>query len=173
MDGKQWSIVVGIDPDNIESGVAMIRTSPDKTESDVQVQKMSFPPLCDWLKNLCNDCRNNGTSLVVVLEGGWLNKSNWHALGKYMSTAKAAAIGRSAGLNHQTGILIEQMCNYLLIPCKVVKPLRKIWKGPDGKITQEEITRVLKLGKLPRMNQDSRDALLLAWTYRNERAPGR
>ena len=166
---KPWSIVVGIDPDNVESGVAMVRTSPDKTEHTVEVQKMSFPALCDWLRMVRADKNYYSTSMVVVLEGGWLNASNWHALGKYMSAAKAAAIGRSVGMNHQTGLLIEQMCVYLGITCKVVKPLRKIWKGPDGKITQEEITRVLRMGKLPRMNQDTRDALLLAWIYRNEK----
>lgn len=166
---KQWNIVIGIDPDNVESGVAMVRTSPDKTEHTVEVQKMSFPALCDWLRMVRADKNYYSTSVVVVLEGGWLNASNWHALGKYMSAAKAAAIGRSVGMNHQTGILIGQMCVYLGITCKEVKPLRKIWKGPDGKITQEEITRVLKMGMLPRMNQDTRDALLLAWTYRNEK----
>lgn len=36
--------------------------------------------------------------------------------------------------------------------------------GKDGKITQDEIAYFISSdGKLPRMNQDQRDALLLAW----------
>jgi hypothetical protein len=42
--------------------------------------------------------------------------------------------------------------------------LKKCWKGKDGKITQDEIAYFVSAGeKMPRMNQDQRDALLLAW----------
>ena len=40
-------------------------------------------------------------------------------------------------------------------------PLRKIWKGKDGKITDEEIKAFMPI--IERTNQEERDAALLAW----------
>lgn len=99
----------------------------------------------------------------VIIEGGWLNESNWHVRGKGMTVAKAAAIGRSVGMNHQTGILIAQICESYGIPYEVVRPLPKRWKGKDGKITAEELAYFTGYEK--RTNQDERDAILLAWTH--------
>lgn len=148
---------VGIDPDCEESGVAVV----DKETRKIEVFKMKFCEVFKFLAHL------NGTygesNHVVIIEGGWLNQSNWHVLGKFMSTKKAAAIGRSTGMNHQTGMLIKQVCEYMGIPHRVVKPLKKCWSGKDGKITQDEAKKFM--GKLPRMSQDQRDALLLAWVY--------
>jgi hypothetical protein len=42
-----------------------------------------------------------------------------------------------------------------------VKPLKKCWKGRDGKITHEELARFT--GLMGHTNQDGRDAALLAW----------
>nr|DAO46336.1 MAG TPA: HOLLIDAY JUNCTION RESOLVASE [Caudoviricetes sp.] len=148
-------LIIGIDPDNKKSGVALVAN----TTREVKVMKMDFPSLIDYLR----ECKEIMRYPEVVIEGGWLNKSNWHVLGKYMSAQKAAAIGRNAGMNHQTGILLEEYCKHLELDVKVVKPLKKCWRGQDGKITQEEAEYFM--GKLPRMNQDQRDALLLAWVY--------
>lgn len=147
---------IGIDPDNIESGVGIV----DQYSRRCFTLKMSFPQMVRWLAELKN---NYGEDAQVIIEGGWLNKSNWHVLGRFMSTQKAAAIGRSAGMNHQTGILIEQMSRYFGNETMVVKPLKKCWNGTDGKITKLEAEYFM--GSLPRMNQDQRDALLLAWVY--------
>lgn len=69
-------------------------------------------------------------------------------------------------MNHQTGILTEQMCEAMGIPCRVVKPLRKCWKGDGGKITHAELQNIVGVTcKLPRTNQDQRDACLLAWVH--------
>ncbi len=155
-DNTEPSYVIAIDPDNQESGIGVV----DRTSRQCFTLKMNFAELMYWLARVED---NYGKDTKVVIEGGWLNKSNWHILGRYMSTQKAAAIGRSAGMNHQTGILIEQMCRYMGVNTTVVKPLKKCWKGKDGKITQKEAEYFM--GKLPRMNQDQRDALLLAWVY--------
>ena len=80
-----------------------------------------------------------------------------------MTAARAAAIGRSVGRNHQTGMLIEQMAMRQGYDVHVVKPLRKCWKGKDGKITAEELETVT--GYHGRSCQDARDAALLAWVY--------
>ena len=125
--------------------------------------KFSFPNLIDYL-TMTRDM--NPGKVLVVLEGGWLVRSNWHLGGGYMTMQKAAELGRRTGMNHQTGILIEEMCNHLDIPCTVAKPMRKVWKGKDGKITQAELQKSVGVtNRLPRMNQDQRDACLLAWVY--------
>ena len=149
----ETKIILGIDPDNKESGVALVAV-PSK---DIKVKKMKFAELIDYLREAKEIFRN----LEIIIEGGWLNKSNWHV--KLISARIAAAIGRSTGMNHQTGILLAEYCEHLGLDYKVVKPLKKCWKGTDGKITQEEAEYFI--GKLPRMNQDQRDALLLAWVY--------
>lgn len=152
--GNDEKIIVGIDPDSVESGVGIVgcRTR------DVEVCKQTFPKLigklCDWADEYKD-------RLLVVVEGGWLNKSNWHNKTAFGNRV-AAEIGRRTGMNHQTGILVKQMCEAMSINCVVVKPLRKCWRGEDGKITQKELCAVT--GKeLPRMSQDERDAVLLAW----------
>lgn len=154
---EKLKFVIGIDPDNKESGVAVV-TIPTK---QIKVYKYSFPKMIDNLLEIKKF--GEGMDFEIYIEGGWLNKSNWHVLGKYMSAQRAAAIGRSAGMNHQTGILIAEYCEHLGLNYKVVKPLKKCWRGQDGKITQQEAEYFM--GKLPRMNQDQRDALLLAWVY--------
>lgn len=153
---KKEKYIIGIDPDNKESGIAIV----DPKNKKVDVQKRAFPALLDGLI----DCRKSLTYEVkVIIEGGWLNNSNWHVTGRYMTAQRAAEIGRRTGMNHQTGILIAEFCKHLGIEYEVVKPLKKCWKGKNGKITQEEAEYFM--GKLPRMNQDERDALLLAWVY--------
>lgn len=155
--GEKLKCVIGIDPDNKESGVAVVTYQTKK----IKVYKYDFSKLIDNLNEIKRFFV--GIEVKIVIEGGWLNKSNWHVLGKYMSAQRAAAIGRSAGMNHQTGILIAEYCEHLGLNFQVVKPLKKCWRGQDGKITQEEAEYFM--GKLPRMNQDQRDALLLAWVY--------
>lgn len=156
---KKRKFVVGIDPDNQKSGVACISV-PSR---NIKLFKYGFPKLIDELQLIKKYKDELCFKVEIIIEGGWLNKSNWHVQGKYMSAQKAAAIGRNAGMNHQTGILIAEYCEYLGLDYKVVKPLKKCWKGRDGKITQEEAEYFM--GKLPRINQDLRDALLLAWVY--------
>lgn len=90
---------------------------------------MNFPALIDYLRAMNESCKK----IKVVIEGGWLNKSNWHVLNRFMTAVKAAAIGRSTGMNHQTGILIVECCKHYNIPCEIIKPLKKCWKGKDGK----------------------------------------
>ena len=104
--------------------------------------------------------------LKVIIEGGWLHsKSNFHGY----QGATAEKIAKNTGSNHQTGRLIVQMLEHYGIRVEVVWPLKKTWKGPNGKITQGEMESLLKSSgfteKLRRCNQDERDALLLALVY--------
>lgn len=150
-------IYIGIDPDNEKSGVGIVY----KQTKQVKTDKMSFWRLFGFLQELKRT--HDKEQYKIIIEAGWLIKSNWHVLGNYMNTAKAAAMGRSVGMNHQTGILIHDMCKSLDLPVVLQPPLRKYWKAKDGKISQQELEMVVGTDKLPRMNQDQRDALLLAW----------
>ena len=154
-------MIIAIDPDNKESGVGIVYPETKFTIA----MKASFPKLIEYLRETINT-KSRG-SFKVIIEGGWLNESNWHIkqASRYArdKEARAAKIGRSAGMNAQTGILIQEYCDYLGIDNQVVKPLKKCWKGKDGKITQDEIKAFIP--NISRMNQDERDALLLAWVY--------
>lgn len=146
--------VIGIDPDSDRSGYGVVNV---ETGEVVDAGACDFPTLFDVM-----DVWRRGEKVSVYIEGGWLNNGNWHLLGR-MTVARAAAIGRSVGRNHQTGMLIEQMARRQGYDVRVVKPLRKCWRGKDGKITAKELQSVTSYAK--RCNQDARDAVLLAWVY--------
>ena len=146
--------VIGIDPDSDRSGYGVVNV---ETGEVVDAGACDFPTLFDVM-----DVWRLGEKVSVYIEGGWLNNGNWHLLGR-MTVARAAAIGRSVGRNHQTGMLIEQMARRQGYDVRVVKPLRKCWRGKDGKITAKELQSVTSYAK--RCNQDARDAVLLAWVY--------
>ena len=160
-ENMKYDRIIAIDPDARESGVAELEI---KTK-EIRVYKMTFTRLMMFLNLQTIDLiAEEKQRIKLVIEAGWLNESNWHILNKYMTARKAAAIGRSVGMNHQTGMLIGEMSkDYFKLPTELQKPLKKCWKGKDGKITQEEMTEVTGWEKLPRMNQDQRDAVLLAW----------
>lgn len=155
--------IIAIDPDASQSGVAEVKTET----GEIAVYKLGIADLLKFLVDKTYDhLITKKETTKVVIEAGWLNESNWHILNKYMTARKAAAIGRSVGMNHQTGMLIEQICRYYLeLPTELQRPFKKCWKGKDGKITQAEMQQLTGHPKLPRMNQDQRDALLIAWTH--------
>lgn len=149
------NIVIAIDPDCEKSGVGVVY----RETHQVMTYKYTFWQVQGFLRMT----RAAKQDFEVVIEGGWLNKSNWHATAR-KGAQVAAEIGRRTGMNHQTGILLAEMCEAMDVPYTVVKPLRKCWRGRDGKITQAELVRVTGQ-TLPRMSQDQRDAVLLAWVY--------
>lgn len=153
---QAYDIVVGIDPDATKSGVGVVFVTDKRLSASV----MDFPTLMTYLGNL------KGENALIVIEAGWLISSNWHLIGR-KGVAWAAQVGRSVGMNHQTGMLIEQMARSYGLEVRLQRPLTKCWRGHDGKITAEELKRLT--GYDGRTNQDARDALLLAWTYRNEK----
>lgn len=151
--------IIGIDPDSEKSGFSVL--CPE-LRLYANICSLSFPALMKELQTWKQAAEYEDAELHVYIEGGWLNKSNWHlTTGKYTSLAKAAEIGRCTGRNHQTGILIGEMCEALGIAYTIIKPLKKMWKSKDGKITAQEFKSVT--GYTGRTNQDSRDAALIAW----------
>jgi hypothetical protein len=148
--------ILGIDPDAEKSGVATIRTS----DRHIECQSLTFPKLIEYFL-FCKKMSEG--SLIVVVEAGWHIESNWHT-NRNQSHRVAAAIGNKTGRNHETGRKIVEMCKHYGIEVLEVRPLKKCWSGPDGKITQEEISQFIP-GFPSRSNQETRDAALLAWHY--------
>jgi hypothetical protein len=137
---------IGIDPDVDKSGVAV------KANRTIDLYTFKFFQLFDFLKN------NREKITLVRVEASWLIKHNWN---KKLNGSAAinARIGNNAGSNHETGRKIVEMCEYLQIPYQEVKPLKKLWKGKDGKITHDELAKFIPVPK--RTNQEQRDACLL------------
>ena len=146
-------IIIAIDPDVERSGVATLAIE----ERKLGTFSLTFPELMDALQLFLPD------KTLVVVEAGWLNKPNWHLTAKD-SARLAAAKGNSTGRNHETGRKIVEMAKHYGLTVDEVKPLRKCWRGRDGKITHEELAQFIP-GLPKRTTQDIRDAALLAWTY--------
>lgn len=143
--------IIAIDPDCEKSGVAVL----DTASRDLHTDSVSFPILLDFLKD------SKESKPLIIVEAGWLIKSNWH-LKKGDNARVASAKGNSTGRNHETGRKIVEMCKHYGLKTIEVKPLKKIWSGPDGKISQAEISQFIPTFPT-RSNQEVRDAALIAW----------
>ena len=64
----KYDIIIAIDPDTEESGVARLDT---KTRS-FNIQTLPFPELLDYLQCVKEGCAKNGESLIVLVEAGCL-----------------------------------------------------------------------------------------------------
>lgn len=149
--------ILGIDPDVSKSGIALLDCEARRFRI---VEAYDFADLLRTFGMLMED--NGLRPLKVVIEDSWSTTHNWHMYG--MSLAKAAALGRSVGLCHATGMHINTAAKVYGLDTLLMTPLKKMWKGRDGKITQEEIAAFIP--EWPRRaNQEERDAALLAWNY--------
>ena len=150
------SIIIGIDPDVDKSGIAIYHKETRK----IELFSLAFPEMVEFLM----ECSINYPDATVIVEAGWLNRSNWHLhRGDNIRTAQAK--GNHAGRNHETGRKIVEMARHYGLNVVEQKPLRKCWKGKDGKITHEELLCLPDIDKktIPnRTNQEERDAALLA-----------
>ena len=151
-------VYIGIDPDAEKSGVGVVK----RATREVDVKQLAFASLVAYIRLQYHRAEVQGKTIMVIVEGGWLIHGNWHIPFR-CSTAKAAAIGRSVGMNHQTGLLLVEILKAEGIPVQVQRPLRKMWQGADGKITSAELAEITGKEMLPRCNQEGRDALLIAW----------
>ena len=152
----RYDNVIGIDPDREKSGVAFLKLA---TRS-LQVMNMPFPELTDYLQTCKVAFEENGETFIVVVEAGWMvKKSNYHKAQGH----RAEKIAKDVGANHETGRKIVEMCKHYGIDVVEHHPLRKGWKGADGKITSQELASFT--GLTGRTNQDGRDAALLAWYF--------
>ena len=150
--------IIAIDPDVDRSGVAFLYL-PSR---ELHCEARTFPELIDDLHATKQATDALGESLTVVVEAGWLNRSNWHVQAGD-SRRKAAAIGRAAGRNHEVGRKIVEMARHMGLEVVEQRPLQKCWRGTGRKITHEELAAFT--GYTARTSQDMRDAALLAWVY--------
>ncbi|MDR1120265.1 MAG: hypothetical protein LBM08_05040 [Dysgonamonadaceae bacterium] len=149
--------IIGIDPDTSMSGVASLEVSTRK----LKLESLALPLLLDYLQFVKREKQTaQQQEVIVVVEAGWLNTiSNYHTA----PSRKGQRISKNVGSNHQVGKMIVEMCKHYGIPVELMRPLRKIWKGKDGKITQEELAAFT--GITGRNNQEERDAALIAWGW--------
>lgn len=138
------NIYIGIDCDVTKSGVAYYESLTKKLE----LSNLTFFELFDYLQFVAAQGKP-----MVIIEAGWLNKSNWHAKSKG-SAALNAKIGSRTGANHETGKKIVEMCEYLELPYKLVRPTKT-------KLNAETFKNITKT--IGRTNQENRDAAMLVW----------
>lgn len=146
-------IYIGIDPDIERNGVAVV----DSVSRSVQLYSMAFAELTEWLQQFVGSMEKT----VIVIEASWLVSHNWH-FRMTDNRRKVASLGHAVGRNHQTGILLQECAERMGLDVRLRKPLRKCWKGKDGKITHKELVAVTGI-TCSRSNQEERDAALLAW----------
>ena len=153
----QTCYILGIDPDLEKSGIALL----DRQRGEfLKVSAVSFVEMSLILRGDVPD----KDDMTIVLEDSDLS-TNWH-VNPRDNVHVAAAKGRSIGMCHATARHIKELAEYYQLPVVQMKPLRKCWKGPNGKITHDECRQFMR--NLPtRTNQEMRDAALLAWCYAN------
>ena len=150
-------IIIGIDPDVEQSGVARL----DVAERKCFATHLPFPLLLEYCATMKMVAKQQGKKLRVVIEASWLVSHNWH-IGWKDNKALAAKKGEDVGRMHETGRKIVEMLEHYGIEVVEQRPLKKCWQGKDGKITHAEMTAVCGWDK-KRSNQEERDAMLLAW----------
>lgn len=169
---NKLGFVIGIDPDITKNGVACIRRS----RRELEVEYLTFPETLEYVKSKYRTWKEINSSaapasFMVYVEAGWLNKGNWHVMdsrnGHFSPSAWAAAVGKSDGECSAVSKKLIECFEYYGIPVTPQKPLRKYWKGPDRKITHEELVKELELYKVShnlgkRSNPEKRDAALIA-----------
>jgi hypothetical protein len=153
----QTRYILGIDPDLEKSGIALL----DRQRGEfLKVSAVSFVEMSLILRGDVPD----KDDITIVLEDSDLS-TNWH-VNPRDNVHVAAAKGRSIGMCHATARHIKELAEYYRLQVVQMKPLRKCWKGPNGKITHDECVQFMR--NLPtRTNQEMRDAALLAWCYAN------
>lgn len=155
---KRNGFLVGIDPDVSKSGFALLDCEARKF---TQVEALTFPAVIDRFAELAA-MKADGKAVTVVMEDSDL-ATNWH-YSILDSRAVCAAKGRSVGLCHATTRHLKECAENFGLEVVMMKPLRKFWKGRDGKITHDEALYFMR-GLPKQTNQESRDAALLAWAY--------
>lgn len=149
--------IIGIDPDTDKSGIAQVRVAG----REVELFSASFPELLDYLQRMRQKELTEGVKVVVVVEASWRISTNWHTK-RVESVRVSASKGIDQGRCAEVGRKIVECARYYGLDVVEQLPLKKIWKGRDGKITHDELSAFVP-GLPTRTNQETRDAALLAW----------
>lgn len=165
---KQRTILIGIDPDTKASGWACI----DLSDRTVHLETLPFMDilslLTEWRREVDDHYLDEAYSYRFVVEDIWKVAHNWHVSprdNRQTISKKGYHIGRCS----MVGQLIYEAIGAHFFPRIAQPPLRKVWRGADGKITHPELLElcekhdlILPPSKQKQTNQEERDALLLA-----------
>jgi hypothetical protein len=136
-------VFIGIDPDVKKNGVAVWYQKPKRLE----LSNLKFFDVFDLIRLL--KIRNQ---IIVIIDAGWLNKSNFHVTGTNKNVN--GKIGERVGANHETGRKIAEMCIYLGVEHQLHRPT-------TSKVNKEMFEKIT--GYKDRTNQENRDAGLLVY----------
>ncbi|MFA5307508.1 MAG: hypothetical protein WC365_08725 [Candidatus Babeliales bacterium] len=145
LKSKMKTLLIGIDPDVDKSGFCAYRTDLG------QITQLTTFDLCDtfrWILDYQNDSKDLGFDLIVLVEAGWNNKTNFHVRGSD-SAWKSASIGAKTGENYAIGKQIIKFCEKHEIEVIAVTP-------KSHKVNAEYFKEMTKWAK--RTNQEMRDA---------------
>ena len=156
---KREGFIISVDPDVEKSGVAVLDC--EKREF-INVLALPFPKAIEVLKVMQFKSKEENKTAVVVIEDSDLSV-NWHYNSRD-SKAVCAAKGRSIGMCHATARHLKECAEAYGLEVVQMKPLRKCWKGRDGKITHEEAAYFMR-GLPKQTNQEMRDSCLLCLAY--------
>ena len=140
-------LYIGIDPDVDRSGFAIW----DKEKKALlDVDSATLPEMMTRL------LRMKGGIALVIVEAGYLNKGNRHTF-KGQTVAAAAKTGENVGRNHQRGMDIVEILEWMKIPYRLQKPITpNKWK--DDAAYFKTIT-----GWHGKTNPEKRDAAMLVY----------
>jgi hypothetical protein len=171
---RGYTHIIGIDPDSKASGVATL----DLTTRELLLSTQPFYSLTDMLQDIKeSELVIKGRKTLVVIENAYSTSHNWH-YSPQDNRGTIAKKGYCVGLCAQTYLLIRLCLEMKGLDFIEQLPLPKIWKGPEGKITREELVGQCKRNRVilhpsstKRNNQDERDAALLALHHIGTRPP--
>lgn len=152
-------IIIGIDPDVDKSGIAILNLKTKK----LKFKTATFRELCDCFNGAVKTYSRD--RVKVIVEASWNTAHNFHLL-PTDRPAVAAKKSYHVGRNHQVGMDICQLALLFGLAVYEQEPLRKCWRGPNRKITHEEIVEITGI-EARRTNQEERDAILIAWANAN------
>lgn len=153
-------MIIAIDPDIEKSGYCVLNAEAREV---MESGSLPFFAICCTVQKHKLIADGIGLQLEVYVEAGWLNeKSNFHP----SQGRRAEKIAHDVGMNHAVGKLFLEYFSDNGISAHEFRPLKKIWRGPDRKITHSELESIMGQ-KLHRSNQDERDAILIAWVAAN------
>lgn len=140
-------LYIGIDPDVDKSGFVIW----DKEKKALlDVDSATLPEMMTRL------LRMKGRIALVIVEAGYMNKGNRHTF-KGQTVAAAAKTGENVGRNHQRGMDIVEILEWMKIPYRLQKPITpNKWK--DDAAYFKTIT-----GWHGKTNPEKRDAAMLVY----------
>ena len=158
-------LIIGIDPDVTQSGYCEIMLNG----TDIQLQHgaYSFPEIViEIFKRIAEHKKLSQyhCDIEIYVEAGWLNRPHNFHTSSYAKKAISDTVANGVGRNEETGRKIIEMAKYYGLNVFEAPPLKKIW-GADHrqKISAKEL-KILTGGLVStQTNQDTRDAILLAW----------